>query len=138
MSFIVKKGTVSHISEGTTSYASNGNQKTEHTWAFRVGSTAAQYRSANHCSIAEGDSITAVGKIKKGLFKISALRNETTGATDRRESPPWLTILLGISFITVGVLTLVFIIGIVPLVLGIVSLYYAYLSYEATALLNKS
>jgi hypothetical protein len=136
MALIVKKGAINHLSETTVNIGRNGNVNSQHAWAFRIDSTPAKLKSATHSSLADGDQVTAVGAFKKGTLAVYAIRNDTTGAYDQLAVVPKL--ILGILFILVGIPLSFFLVGLVPLFFGVLTLYEVYLGYNAKAILARS
>ncbi len=136
MNLIVKTGKIEQMSESTTVVGRNGNVNSMHTAALRIDGMSARLKSSNHVSLTPGDTITAVGEMKNGSLLIYCYRNETTGAFD--EANLWIQILLGVCLCVLGVLTLIFIVGLFFLAGGAYVLYNAYKIKQANALLART
>lgn len=136
MALITKKGTISNLSESTVTTGRNGNVNSQHASVFRIDNFPAKVKSGSHNSLSNGDTITAVGEIKKGTLVIYAYRNETTGAYD--ESQTVLPLILGICMLVLGVPLSLFIIGLPLLVFGGIVLYGVYLGHEAKKILHQT
>jgi hypothetical protein len=117
----IVSGDVTHLNafSQTTGQIQNGRGMiaTSHHNYFRIGNTQIVYKRA--LPINEGDKFTVAGELlRNGQFGALALRNEVTGLIEAGN--PTLTWLVGAGFVLVGLpLLFVFLIGIVPLLIGI-------------------
>lgn len=136
MSLTIRKGTISNMSEGVNIIGRNGNMMSQHTSSFRIENLPARLKSGNHNSYSNGDRVTAVGKIKNGTLVVYAIKNETTGAHD--EAQITIPIILGVCMLVLGIPLSFFIIGLPLLVFGIITLYGAFIGYQAKNLLHAN
>lgn len=121
MTLIIKKGKISNLNETVQSFGRNGNVNSIHSTSFRLNNQAASIKLETHNNFSNGDMVTAAGEMKSRGFVIHALRNETTGTW---HSPNTLIpVLMSLCMILIGVITLIFIIGFVPLFYGCYTLY---------------
>lgn len=136
MGLIIRKGVISNLNQSVTMTAKNGNLMSQHSVTFRIDNQAVQLKSGTHNSFSNGDTVTAVGTIKKGVFVIYAIRNETTGARD--EAQIVLPVILGICMLALGLPLAIFIIGIPLIFFGARMLYAAYIGHQAKSMLEAN
>lgn len=111
-----------------------GSVKTGQVVAFRVGERSAQIKLADVPDIRDGDEVTLAGREKNGVFKALALRNDKTRAV--YSIPTTVGYLMAATLIALGVMTLVFLIGVVFIAGGLWTLYEAYNYTQAANMLR--
>lgn len=111
-----------------------GSVKTGQVIAFRVGERSAQIKLADVPDIRDGDEVTLAGREKNGVFKALALRNDKTRAV--YSIPTTVGYLMGATLIALGVMTLIFLIGVVFIAGGLWTLYEAYNYTQAANMLR--
>jgi len=84
--------------------------------------------------IRDGDVVTLAGREKNGVFKALALRNDKTRAV--YSIPTTVGYLMGATLLALGVMTLVFLIGVVFIAGGLWTLYEAYNHTRAANMLR--
>lgn len=134
MGLTTLSGAVSGIRHSTetrgTVGRNGGSVQTGQVIAFRVGERSAQIKLADVPDIRDGDEVTLAGREKNGVFKALALRNDKTRAV--YSIPTTVGYLMGALLVVVGVMTLIFLIGVVFIAGGLWTLYEAY-SYTKAA-----
>ncbi len=129
----VLRGTLNqhhHSSETSGAIGKNGgNVHTKAVLTMRVDTKPAQIKLPNAPSLNDGEKVTLVGKDKQGTFIARAMRNDTTGAIYQVPTIPYF--IMGGLFILLGLMTLIFVVGIVFLPVGAYNLYLGYLNVEA-------
>lgn len=115
--FAILSGTMSHHSTTTTVQGSvrkgKGDVHTYHKSDFRIGGQAVVFNDS--VNISDGDKITIVGKIKRGVFKARVVRNEETGVI--YSGMTTLAYFLGALCIVLGIALSFILVG-VPILLG--------------------
>lgn len=138
MELTTLSGPVSGIRHSTetrgTVGRNGGSVKTGQVIAFRVGERSAQIKLTDVPDIRDGDEVTLAGREKNGVFKALALRNDKTRAV--YSIPTTVGYLMGVTLIALGVMTLVFLIGVVFLAGGLWTLYEAYTYTQAANMLR--
>lgn len=139
MGLTTLSGAVSGIRHSTetrgTVGRNGGSVKTGQVIAFRVGERSAQIKLADVPDIRDGDEVTLAGREKNGVFKALALRNDKTRAV--YSIPTTVGYLMGATLIALGVMTLIFLIGVVFIAGGLWTLYEAY-NYTRAANMLKA
>lgn len=136
MPLILKKGKISNLREVTNIHGRNGNVGTSHSSTFRIDGIPVSLTSGKYGNLSNNDEVTCVGEMKGGTFKVYGLRNNSTG--EYNETKPTLLLAMGICFIILGLLTVILIIGIVPLAIGIYVIYKATIGYKAVNMLANA
>ena len=110
-------GKISHLNAVSTTTGvvrnEHGNVRTDHELWFRVSGRPAVYEGV--LSLAEGDTVTVVGRDRGDAVIVVALRNDTTGIEHTpviRTWPMWLLIAIGVPMIP-------FVIGLLLIGLGV-------------------
>ncbi|WP_188238005.1 hypothetical protein [Sphingopyxis sp. LK2115] len=138
MGLTTLSGAVSGIRHSTetrgTVGRNGGSVKTGQVIAFRVGERSAQIKLADVPDIRDGDEVTLAGREKNGVFKALALRNDKTRAV--YSIPTTVGYLMGVTLIALGVMTLIFLIGVVFIAGGLWTLYEAYSYTQAANMLR--
>lgn len=138
MELTTLSGPVSGIRHSTetrgTVGRNGGSVKTGQVIAFRVGDRSAQIKLADVPDIRDGDEVTLAGREKNGVFKALALRNDKTRAV--YSIPTTVGYLMGATLLALGVMTLVFLIGVVFIAGGLWTLYEAYNYTQAANMLR--
>ena len=138
MGLTTLSGAVSGIRHSTetrgTVGRNGGSVKTGQVIAFRVGERSAQIKLADVPDIRDGDEVTLAGREKNGVFKALALRNDKTRAV--YSTPTTVGYLMGATLLALGVMTLVFLIGVVFIAGGLWTLYEAYNYTQAANMLR--
>ena len=136
MSFIVKRGVISHLEQSTNFTGSNGNVRSSQSYTFRLDNLAAVIQTSTAIGLTNGDSITAVGLIKNGALQVYTMRNDTTGVSTK--TPSTFMLIFGICLTLLGLMTFVFLIGFAVLPIGIYFLVKSYKMKKANELLQQS
>jgi hypothetical protein len=138
LSLATLSGAVSGIRHSTetrgTVGRNGGSVKTGQVIAFRVDDRSAQIKLAEVPDIRDGDQVTLAGREKNGVFKALALRNDKTRAV--YSIPTTVGYLMGGAFIVLGVMTLIFLVGILFIGVGLWTLYEAYTYTQAAKMLQ--
>ena len=138
MALATLSGVVSGIRHSTgtrgTVGRNGGSGKTGQVIAFRVDDRSAQIKLAEVPDIRDGDQVTLAGREKNGVFKALALRNDKTRAI--YSIPTTVGYLMGGAFIVLGVMTLIFLIGVIFIGVGLWTLYEAYTYTQAAKMLQ--
>ena len=138
MGLTTLSGAVSGIRHSTetrgTVGRNGGSVKTGQVIAFRVGERSAQIKLADVPDIRDGDEVTLAGREKNGVFKALALRNDKTRAV--YSIPTAVGYLMGATLIALGVMTLIFLLGVVFIAGGLWTLYEAYNYTQAANMLR--
>jgi hypothetical protein len=135
MGLISKRGIVSGVSLSATTTGRNGNTVTTQDYAWRMDNVQCITKSGTNVGISDGDEIIAVGKMKNGFFKVMALKNLTTGTEIKSQFT--IPLIIGICFAVLGVLTLIFIVGLLLLPVGIYIIYDALKGNSANKMLDS-
>ena len=132
----VKKGIVSNLSRTTNNFGRNGNNVTSQEYSWRFGTLQCYGKVGSNIGLSDGDELITVGKMKNGIFHVKALKNVTSGAVIK--SSVTIPLIMGICLLALGLLTIIFIIGFVPLAFGIFTLYGVFVGYLANNLLEQN
>jgi len=139
MALATLTGPVSGIRHSTetrgTVGRNGGSVNTGQVIAFRVGERSAQIKLPDVPDLRDGDQVTLAGSEKNGVFRALALRNDQTRAV--YSIPTTIGYLMGGLLCLVGVMLLVFIVGILFIGAGAWTLYEAY-NYTRAANMLKS
>lgn len=138
MGLTTLSGAVSGIRHSTETRGrvgrNGGSVQTGQVIAFRVGERSAQIKLADVPDIRDGDEVTLAGREKNGVFKALALRNDKTRAV--YSIPATVGYIMGALLVAVGVMTLIFLIGVVFIAGGLWTLYEAYNYTKAANMLR--
>ncbi len=126
---------VHHSSETSGAIGKSGGQvHTKQVLTLRVDGKPAQIKLPSAPSLSEGERVTLIGHEKQGTFIGRAMRNDSTGAIYSPPTAPYF--IMGALFIIVGVLTLMFVVGIIFIGVGAYNLYLGYLNTQAVGALS--
>jgi hypothetical protein len=113
-----------------------GTISTTQMTAFRVDGRSAQFKFGDVLDVQDGDLVTLVGETKNGVFKVYAMRNDQTGAVFA--TPTWALYVMAVCLAFLGLLLLVFMIGVVFLGLAAWAVFEALKYGNAARLLRQT
>ncbi len=132
----IKRGSISNLSRTTNNIGRNGHNVTLQEYSWRFDNLQCLGKVGSNIGLSEGDELIAVGSMKNGIFNVKALKNVTSGAVVK--SSVTIPLLMGICLLVIGIPLSLFIVGLPPLVYGIITLYGVYNGYQANNLLEQS